>query len=148
MLAEASSSRTTQLILSADDEPAILTTREMLLESAGYKVLSAADGEQALSLFARNPVDLVLLAFAMAGLNGSEVAQELKSRNAAVPIIMVSASPLLGDTIPCVDCFIQKGQGPKLLLEQMDQLLTSQSIRQHAKSVQYYVIPGGPVAPE
>ena len=114
-----------QLILSVDDEPAILTTREVLLESAGYKVLSAADGGQAVSLFARNPVDLVLLDFAMAGLNGGAVAQELKSRNAAVPIIIISGSPLLEGTIPCVDCIIPKGQGPELLLQEMDKLLTS-----------------------
>jgi CheY-like chemotaxis protein len=38
-------------ILSVDDEPAILYTRELLLQSEGYEVLSAPDGERALNIF-------------------------------------------------------------------------------------------------
>ena len=48
-------------ILSVDDEPGILFTRQKLLQNAGYEVLSAADGEQALHFFTAHDVDLVLL---------------------------------------------------------------------------------------
>ena len=37
----------TRLILSVDDEPGILVSRQLILEGGGYEVLSAADGEQA-----------------------------------------------------------------------------------------------------
>ena len=69
----------TRVILSVDDEPGILFTREKLLEAAGFRVLSAADGEAALDLFANNPVHLVLLDFAMPGMDGGAVAKELKA---------------------------------------------------------------------
>jgi DNA-binding response OmpR family regulator len=51
----------TKVILSVDDEPGILVSRQLILESEGYEVLSAADGEQALRVFAGQPVDLVVL---------------------------------------------------------------------------------------
>jgi CheY-like chemotaxis protein len=113
------------VILSVDDEPTILFTREKILEAAGYKVLSASDGEEALNLFANNPVHLVLLDFAMPGMDGGAVAKELKRLNQAVPVIMVSASPLAEQALACADCFITKGQGPLLLLDQVNQLLQS-----------------------
>jgi DNA-binding response OmpR family regulator len=113
------------IILSVDDEPAILFTREKLLEAAGYQVLSAADGEAALHLFVNNPVHLVLLDFAMPGMDGGAVARELKRLNQAVPVIMVSASPLPEQVLTCADCLIPKGQGPRVLLEQISQLLKS-----------------------
>ena len=113
----------TTLILSVDDEPSILFTREKLLEAAGYKVLSAADGEAALNLFANNPVHLVLLDFAMPGMDGGAVAKELKRLNQTVPVIMVSASPLSEQALTCADCFVTKGQGPQVLLDQINQLL-------------------------
>lgn len=111
------------LILSVDDEPGILFTREKLLEAAGYKVLSAADGKAALDLFVNNCVHLVLLDFAMPGMDGGAVAKELKRLNQSVPVIMVSASPLSEQALTCADCLITKGQGPQVLLDQINQLL-------------------------
>ena len=114
----------TRLILSVDDEPGILSTRQMLLEIAGYDVLSAADGEQALHFFAAHAVDLVLLDYVMPGMDGGVVAQEIKNRKPGVPVIIVSASPMPEETLTdCVDCFIRKGEGPALLLEKIKQLL-------------------------
>lgn len=83
-----------QLILSVDDEPGLLFVREKLLESEGYSVLSAPDGEQALAIFAANGIDLVLLDYKMPGINGGVVAQRMKAQKPAVPIIMVSANQL------------------------------------------------------
>lgn len=113
----------TTLILSVDDEPSILFTREKLLEAAGYQVLSAEDGEAALNLFANNPVHLVLLDFAMPGMDGGAVAKELKRLNRTIPVIMVSASPLSEQALTCADCLVTKGQGPQVLLERISQML-------------------------
>jgi CheY-like chemotaxis protein len=70
----------TRLILSVDDEPGIVVSRQLVLESAGYEVLSAADGEQALQMFAQRWVDLVLLDYVMPGMNGGVVARKISSR--------------------------------------------------------------------
>ena len=69
------------VILSVDDEPSILFTRHKLLQAAGYDVLSAADGEQALHFFAMHAVDLVLLDYAMPGIDGGIVAREMKAQH-------------------------------------------------------------------
>lgn len=110
-------------ILSVDDEPGILFTRQKLLESVGYEVLSAADGEQALHFFAAHDVDLVLLDYLMPGMDGGAVAQAIKHQKPLVPVIIVSASPVEERTLPCVDCFLRKGEGPALLLEKIRQML-------------------------
>ena len=113
----------TRLILSVDDEPGILASRQLILENEGYEVLSATDGEQALRMFAGQPVDLVLLDYVMPGMDGGAVAKEIKNHNPQVPIVLVTASPVEEQTLGCVDCFISKGEGPALLLVKIKQLL-------------------------
>lgn len=113
----------TRRILSVDDEPGILFTRQKLLENAGYEVLSAADGEQALHFFTAHDVDLVLLDYLMPGMDGGAVAQAIKHQKPLVPVIIVSASPVEEKSLTCVDCFLRKGEGPALLLEKIRQML-------------------------
>jgi CheY-like chemotaxis protein len=59
-----------KLILPVDDEPGVRVSRQLILESEDYEVLSAADGNQALRTFASQLVDLVLLDYVMPGMNG------------------------------------------------------------------------------
>ena len=111
-------------ILSVDDEPGILWTRQIILEHEGYEVLSAANGEQALQCFETEPLDLVLLDYVMPGLSGGDVAREIKRRDPLLPVIIVSASPV-DDELTCVDCFLRKGTGPALLLQLVKQFIAS-----------------------
>lgn len=112
-------------ILSVDDEPAILHSREMLLQHEGYEVLSAPDGEQALKLFEEVSVDVVLLDYMMPGMDGGVVAREIKRRRPKVPIIMVSASPLAHESRTYVDYILPKGESPRVLLNTIKQLMQS-----------------------
>ena len=112
-------------ILSVDDEPSILHSRELLLQYEGYHVLSAPDGEQALKLFEENPVDMVLLDYLMPGMDGGAVAREIKRQRPSIPIIIVSASPMAHEIRTCVDCILPKGEGPAVLLNKMKQLMQS-----------------------
>lgn len=111
------------LILSVDDEPRLLETREKLLQHVGDEILSAADGVQALEIFAAHPVELVLLDFRMPGMDGGIVAQQMKRRKPLVPVVMVSANQVPKEVLRCVDGFIVKGQRPDVLLEQIKPLL-------------------------
>ena len=114
-----------RIILSVDDEPSILTLRQLTLQLAGYQVLNAADGHAALKTFMAGPVDLVLLDYYMPGLNGAQVAAQMKSLRPAVPILMLSASLRLpAPALEHVDYFIDKGQGPEVMLEKIDRLLS------------------------
>ncbi len=114
------SSRT---ILSVDDEAGVLYSRQKLLQAAGYDVLSAADGEQALDFFASAPVDLVVLDYSMPGINGEQVARKIKADRPELPIILVSGLDIELETLSYVDSFFTKGEGPASLLEKIAQLL-------------------------
>jgi CheY-like chemotaxis protein len=117
------------LILSVDDEPAILLTRQKILEAAGHQVRSASDGEQAMRLFSNEPVDLVLLDYVMPGADGGRIAQAMKRSKEAVPIVLVSASTVPEEAATWVDYRLEKGQGPQLLLETIAQFLLPTSPR-------------------
>jgi len=111
------------LILSVDDEPNLLQTREEVLRLAGYEVLSATNGKQALEMFATHDVDLVVLDFQMPKMDGGIVAQQMKRRKPLVPIIIQSAFSAAKVVVTCVNCFIAKGEGPAALLEKIKPLL-------------------------
>jgi CheY-like chemotaxis protein len=112
-----------RIILSVDDEAGVLYSRQKLLQVAGYDVLSACDGEQALDFFAAVPVDLVVLDYSMPGINGEQVARKIKADRPEVPVILVSGMPMEAETLLCVDSFFTKGEGPASLLEMIAQLL-------------------------
>jgi DNA-binding response OmpR family regulator len=77
-------------ILLVDDEDAVLKLLTYPLEREGLRVLAARDGEQALALFASEPVDLVVLDVMLPKLDGLEVCRRLRAES-TVPIIMLSA---------------------------------------------------------
>lgn len=127
-----------KLILSVDDEVNILRTRQAILEAEGYDVLSAADAEDALEIFDAHPViQLVLLDYAMPGMDGLTVARELKSRRPSVPIFMVSAHEAMLSklNVACVDFIIPKGNGPEYLLERIRQVFTQGDVRHLAHQI-------------
>jgi CheY-like chemotaxis protein len=116
-----------RLILSVDDEPVVLFTREKILEREGYAVVSARGGGEALKTFSRYAIDLVPLDYEMPGMDGGMVAQEMKRRNPLVPIVMVSAYHVPDERRTCIDCFVAKAEGPAFLLKQIIRLLAPAS---------------------
>jgi DNA-binding response OmpR family regulator len=77
-------------ILLVDDEAAVRKVLTFPLERDGYTVVQAADGEEALERFGRQPVDLVVLDIMLPKLDGLEVCKRLRARS-SVPIIMLTA---------------------------------------------------------
>src|SRR5690349_21812406 len=77
-------------ILLVDDEDSIQTLLTYPLERDGYRVVQARDGEEALSRFAQEQVDLVVLDVMLPKLDGLEVCKRLRGES-AVPIIMLTA---------------------------------------------------------
>ncbi|WP_079204831.1 MULTISPECIES: response regulator transcription factor [Pseudomonas] len=65
-------------VLIADDEPNIVISLEFLLEQAGYQVLVAHDGQEALEAIERQPPDLVLLDVMLPRLSGFDVCQKIR----------------------------------------------------------------------
>jgi len=117
-----------RLILSVDDDSVALYVRHKLLSSAGYGVISANDGAQALELFGNNPVDLVLLDYALPEMDGGQVAEAMKQYEPNVPIIMVSGAHVPQKSLVPVNHFVRKAEGPEALLTAIRELIAS-SIR-------------------
>jgi DNA-binding response OmpR family regulator len=69
----------THKVLIADDEPNIVVSLEYLMKRAGYQVLVARDGQEALDLLRRERPRLVLLDVMMPKKSGHEVCQELRA---------------------------------------------------------------------
>jgi two-component system phosphate regulon response regulator PhoB len=80
-------------ILVADDEPDVLSLVALNLQRAGYDVLNAQDGEQALRLAREQLPSLMVLDVMMPGLSGLEVVKQLKqnAQTARIPILMLTA---------------------------------------------------------
>jgi two-component system phosphate regulon response regulator PhoB len=80
-------------ILVAEDEKQIADMISFKLTNAGHQVVRAQDGEQAITLAARESPELILLDAMMPGLNGFEVLRRLKADSTlrSVPVIMVTA---------------------------------------------------------
>ncbi|MHB1700732.1 MAG: response regulator [Acidobacteriaceae bacterium] len=127
---------TATLVLCIDDETLGLKVRRMVLEHAGYQVLTASSGEEGLEVFAANPVELVVLDYAMPGLTGGEVAARMRQIKPEVPIILLSAYVDLGPEVASlVDTYMVKGIGAAALLAALASILanrTSQSRRSGA----------------
>ncbi len=80
----------TRTILVVDDEPKIVRLLSEYLERAGFRVVVAADGDAAVSVFRREKPDLVLLDLMIPGIDGLDVTRAIR-RDGETPIIMVTA---------------------------------------------------------
>ncbi len=80
-------------ILVADDEPHIVQVVALKLRNAGYGVLTACDGEEALELAHRNRIDLVVTDQMMPFLTGTELARKLheSERTRGIPVLLLTA---------------------------------------------------------
>src|SRR5687767_2234741 len=99
-------------ILVVDDEPAWVGALGALLGKAGHRIVAAYDGDEALRRFRAERIDAVLLDLAMPGLDGAEVARQMRA-DSDVPILIVSGER--DRSVPAelldlgADDFIRKG---------------------------------------
>jgi DNA-binding response OmpR family regulator len=79
-----------ETILVVDDEPKIVKTVRAYLENAGFRVVTAGEGQVALTVFRHEKPALVILDLGLPGMDGIDVARALR-RESDVPIIMLTA---------------------------------------------------------
>ncbi|MGZ3376497.1 MAG: response regulator [Phenylobacterium sp.] len=78
-------------VLLVDDDSAVREVTAGLLQDLGYRVVEAGSGGAALDMLDRQAeIDLLLLDFAMPGMNGAEVAREVHARRPGLPILFVT----------------------------------------------------------
>lgn len=79
------------VILIIEDDPTINEAIEYNLKREGFSVLVATSGDDGLKLAKAGEPDLVLLDLMLPGLNGFEVCRQLRERDPALPILMITA---------------------------------------------------------
>jgi CheY-like chemotaxis protein len=112
------------LVLCVDDELVGLKVRKIVLERAGYRVLTAPDGPAGLAIFSDQPVEAVILDYSMPGMHGGEVARRMRETKPEIPILLLSAYiGLSAEVTSLVDLHMTKGEGAPVLLEKLGSLL-------------------------
>ncbi|MDY3052581.1 MAG: response regulator transcription factor [Ndongobacter sp.] len=113
-------------ILLVEDEPGIARIEESYLKNAGYQVLLAKDGEEALYKFRNQSVDLVVLDLMLPKLPGEQVLAGIRA-NADTPVIIVSAKSDEEDRITGLrygaDDYLTKPFSPRELVERIRAIL-------------------------
>ena len=79
------------MILLVEDEPITRNAFADALRMEGEEVIQAADGVQALSIFDKWHVDLVITDLVMPRLNGCELVAQIRSKRPHIPILLISA---------------------------------------------------------
>jgi CheY-like chemotaxis protein len=91
-----------ETILVVDDQHAVLEITKELLAANGYRVMKAANGEEALSVFrssARETIDLILIDMMMPVMDGSAVVEAIRKLDPNIAVIAVSGMPLDGEIL-------------------------------------------------
>jgi len=111
-------------ILCVDDNEQSLSIRKVMLETRGYRVLTSHNGREALEIFRRGGVDLLLTDLVMPEVDGNELIRQAKEMSPFTPAILFSGHTKFcsGDT--CADLFLPKGShAPIELLERIRLML-------------------------
>jgi len=118
-----------KVVLFVDDEEMVLKAGSLMLRKLGYSVLPTRAGQEAIEIFKKNKVSLVLLDMQMPGMNGYEIYYQLKKIQPKVKILLVSA--YVGDQSEKrlisigFDGYIQKPFDLKQLSEKIESILAN-----------------------
>jgi CheY-like chemotaxis protein len=113
-------------ILCVDDEEIGLVIRKCTLETQGYAVVTARDGDSALDLVASEPFDLVVLDYAMPDMNGAQVARFIRALNPQMPILLLSAYVSLPTSeMDCANAYLSKAESPDVFLAAVSRMTHS-----------------------
>jgi len=124
-----------QIILLVDDEPLMLRLNGSKLTTAGFQVIYAHDGTEALEMARRIPVDLILLDINMPIMDGIETLMHLKEEEATknVPAIILTSEDLsksaeraLTKDLGAID-YMQKGIPTDEMIKHIKEVLQSDS---------------------
>ncbi len=117
------------VVLVADDDPDILQLVTFQMERAGYQVVRAADGEEALRLARELEPDLAVLDVMMPKLTGYDVTRKLREEGATrdIPVILLTARVQEADVEEGfeagADDYLTKPFSPQELLERVEAIL-------------------------
>ena len=118
-----------ELILVVDDEELLLTLAKRLLETSGYRVITAKDGKEALDCYHQqhNEIALVITDMMMPVMDGQALIEALVRINAGIKVIVVSGYSNKNN--PVVQAFISKPYSRDKLLTVVHQVLNAKKVK-------------------
>ena len=115
-----------ECVLLVEDDPALRRYLEIVLQRAGYEVLTAGDGLEAMKFLLSDSVDVVVTDALMPNLDGYELCRFVRSSEhlAHLPIILLSALDPKNSTDEAeqVDAFLAKPVSPEDLLNRITEV--------------------------
>lgn len=132
MTNRASTDLAARRVLAVDDDPSLLGLIETLLELAGCRVTTAANGQQALDAAAADPPDFMILDLNMPVMDGFGVLQTLAARGALPRTLVLTARNAAADvrrakSLGAAD-YLTKPFSNKVLLARVQALLAAQRV--------------------
>jgi DNA-binding NtrC family response regulator len=115
------------VILCVDDEPNSLILRKLVLERAGYEVITASSLQQAMKVLDDQKPDLVLSDQLMPGGTGTELARKVKEKMPEMPVIIISGVNEIPPDATHADLFMSKVEGPVAMCEKVASVLNRPS---------------------
>jgi DNA-binding response OmpR family regulator len=146
-------------ILLVDDDPDLLSVTGFALQHAGFLVIKAANGFEALDAFEAEQPDLAVLDINMPGMSGFELAQKLRERS-GIPLLMLTVRHEEQDVVRALeigaDDYLSKPFSPKILVARIRALLRRVGIEEegsvalgrlalHPEDLMLDGLPQGPV---
>lgn len=112
-----------RILLCVSERSSAQVTRDLILERAGYRVVSISDAAEAGRIVANSVVHAVVLCDSMETEERRELARALKQINRSVPIVALSKTS--GTQFPAglVDEQLESQGDPRLLLEALQRIL-------------------------
>src|SRR5256885_10730750 len=105
-------------ILCVDDNDQLLSIRKVILETRGYRVISCANGREALEVFKAGGVDLLLTDLAMPEMDGTQLIEQIKTISPENPAILFSGKVRIYEQRNRADVFLPNGMfDPMTLLD-------------------------------
>ena len=114
-------------VLLAEDDPNLRRYLEIVIQRAGYEVLSAVDGLEAMKLLLTKTVNVIVTDAVMPNLSGYELSRFVRSspKLSALPIVLLSALDPKNADAEHVDAFISKPVAPDELLACLGRLTSA-----------------------
>ena len=125
-----------RVVLLVEDEPFVREATSHILKSAGFDVLPAADAQEAMQVYehSKRKIDLLMTDMALPGRNGRQLAHDLRTTSAEMPILLTSGYV----EFECDDearepgtYFLPKPYCRAELVEMMEKIL-SKELRRHS----------------
>jgi CheY-like chemotaxis protein len=116
-----------ETLLVVEDEDTVRALTLRVLADAGYAVVAARHGEEALELIRQMPIDLVISDVVMPGMGGAELAERLATERPGLPLVFMSG--YTGDDVARLglgsaeERFLQKPFAAESLLHKVRELL-------------------------